>query len=123
MAKPGLKGIAVALIVFIVGVYLTNRYTQTYQIILLGALSVVAIMALVSRTVHSAQMEIFITGSLLAIPETYVFFIQPHIESLPAFPPNAELFFGIAILTRILLLALEHIDNPLRSQVKKLVGR
>ena len=114
------RGFGISLAILLFALYYT-RNQAPFNTALVAVATVVVIIIVINRFVKGETREIFISGFLFGLPEAYVFLIQPNYPGLPELPGNVELFFGIAFLTRAILLLLEMLDTPVKNSVRKLV--
>lgn len=117
MVSKSAKGLLIGLTLLLGGLYFA-RGASTTGIVIISVVTTIAIVAAVNKFIRGRSTEMFVSSFLLGVPETYVFLIQPEIPLLPALPGNLKLFFGIAIVTRIVILLLEIIDTPLKKPVR-----
>ena len=114
----GVKGLLVGLGIVIAGILLARDQTPT-RVAIIAIIATIALMFVVGRMMKNRTTEIFITGIIVGIPEAYVFLIQPNYPGLVELPGSVELFFGVAIATRLIILILELVDNPFQKHIKK----
>lgn len=123
-----IRDVLLGLGIMLGGLLLSQKY-DTSGVIITSVITTLVLIVIVGRRLKSRLNEVFVTGLLVGIPETYVFLIQPNINelmlfgqsvTLPTLPGNVELFFGIAIVTRVILLVLQFSDNPWRDRIRRL---
>lgn len=120
--NPSSKGVLVSFLILGVGLYTADSRPKNV-VILVAAASIVALMAVVNRIEKSGVKEIIISGIILSSVEAYHFLVQPQYPSLPQLSPQGELFFGVAILIRAVLVLLEYVKSPLQPYVQKVIGK
>lgn len=116
------KGFLLALVVLLMGM-LFSVGKEPFFVVVISVFTTVVMVYIIQKNVRGDYKEIVISGFILGAVETYVYLIQPNYPGAPALPGAAELFFGIAFLTRASIYVLEIINNPLRAPIRRFLSK